>query len=392
VRRRMPILLRLVALGLILGLSVVGLASGFQEGTTSQDLAADVRALLALPVVCAYLVPGLVLLFRRHWHVIGWVLVLLSFSLSVLFANGWGDRSVTPAFGIDAAWWLWLENLVLYGVFPACLVALFALFPDGLAAQPPRHRRVGRFLLGAVTAFVGLAALAADLRVVTDGPTVPSPVPFAIVPLALVEGLAVVLVLLMVASGVHLVVRARSAPRGERQQFRWILVAIGSLVAWLPVGLVMTAMTGNGAWWLPVVVGYLAVPLAITVAILRYRLYEIDRVVSRTVSYAVVVGVLGATYLGLVVVLRGLVPVSGDLPVAVSTLVVAALFLPLARRVQWFVDRRFFRSRYDAGVVMARVADDLRGSLDLADVTERVEAVVDEVLAPEVVGVWVAER
>jgi len=129
----------------------------------------------------------------------------------------------------------------------------------------------------------------------------------------------------------------------------------------------------------------------VVTAVLRYRLYDIDRLVGRTISYAAVLVLLGGLYAGLVVALGSLLPIEGDLPVAVSTLVVASLFLPLVRRVQRVVDRRFFRSRYDAGVVVARVADELRGSLDLAEVTGRVGSVVDEVFAPETVGVWVAE-
>ncbi len=134
----------------------------------------------------------------------------------------------------------------------------------------------------------------------------------------------------------------------------------------------------------------LGIPSAIAVSVLRYRLYDIDRLVSKTVSYVVVVAALGAAYAALVVGLRMLLPVHGDLPVAVSTLAVASVFVPLGRRVQRVVDRRFFRSRYNAGVVVARVAEDLRGSLDLAEVTTNVARVIGDVFAPRSVGVWVA--
>jgi hypothetical protein len=154
--------------------------------------------------------------------------------------------------------------------------------------------------------------------------------------------------------------------------------------------MVGTLATGNESWWFPMLIGYFGVPTAITVAILRYRLFEVDRLASRTVTYGTVVALLALCYAGLVVALRALVPVEGDLPVALSTLVVALAFLPLVRRVQRVVDRRFFRSRYDAGVVVARVAEELRGSLDLAEVTDRTETVVTEVFAPETVSIWVA--
>jgi hypothetical protein len=94
---------------------------------------------------------------------------------------------------------------------------------------------------------------------------------------------------------------------------------------------------------------------------------------------------------GLVVGIRALMPVEGDLPVALSTLVVASVFLPLVRRVQRAVDRRFFRSRYDAATVVARVAEQLRGSLDLEEVTARARTVVSEVFAPEAMAIWIVE-
>ncbi len=132
------------------------------------------------------------------------------------------------------------------------------------------------------------------------------------------------------------------------------------------------------------------IPTAIGASVVRYKLYDLDRLVSRTVTYVAVVATLGAVYTGLVVGLRTLLPIEGDLPVAISTLIVASGFLPIVRRVQRIVDRRFFRSRYDAGVVVARVADELRGQLDLAQAVNGVETVIGEVLSPESVSVWVS--
>ncbi len=140
-----------------------------------------------------------------------------------------------------------------------------------------------------------------------------------------------------------------------------------------------------------VAAGVTTIPFAMLVAVTRYRLYDLDRLVSRTIAYVVTIGTLAAVYVTSVVILRSFVPVEGDLRVAISTLAVAVAFLPLARRVQLFVDRRFFRSRYDAAQVVARVAEELSGSLDLADVTSWAESVVDEVFAPDSVGVWLAD-
>ena len=130
-------------------------------------------------------------------------------------------------------------------------------------------------------------------------------------------------------------------------------------------------------------------PAGIVLAVTRYKLYEIDRIVSRTVTYVVVIGLLVAAYFGLVLGLRSVLPVEGPLPVALSTLAVAFASFPLARRVQAFVDRRFFRSRYDAAEVVASFASELRGTIETAAVVDRAEHVVDEVFSPQSVGVWV---
>jgi hypothetical protein len=191
---------------------------------------------------------------------------------------------------------------------------------------------------------------------------------------------------IMISSGVA---SFRSDPIRRRQiglvAFTLVALGIGAAVASALDGFMGTAFA------IIVSAGVTAIPVAMLVGIMRYRLYDLDRLVSRTISYLVTIGTLAGVYVTSVIVLRSFVPVEGDLRVAISTLAVAVAFLPLARRVQTFVDRRFFRSRYDAAQVVARVADELSGSLDLADVTGWAESVVDEVFAPDSVGVWLAD-
>lgn len=190
-----------------------------------------------------------------------------------------------------------------------------------------------------------------------------------------------------------LLARLRAAGPVERRQAMWVAAALGVVGAMVAAAFLgqldrlMRSETGP----LLVLAAYALIPLSVVAAILRYRLFEIDRLLSRTVSYALVIGLLGAVYAGLVIGLRRLVGGESDLVVALSTLVVAFLFLPLLRRVQRQVDRRFFRSRYDAAAVVARMAEELRGRLDLADLGDRSAAVVDQVFSPESVVVWVAD-
>ncbi|MEX1125066.1 MAG: hypothetical protein WEE53_05320, partial [Acidimicrobiia bacterium] len=154
----------------------------------------------------------------------------------------------------------------------------------------------------------------------------------------------------MLAAIVSLVMRWKGARGVERLQLRWLVPSFAVLGAGLlaEFGGFQGSLAGNVL--LPA--GAILVPVAIGFAILRYRLYEIDRIISRTVSYAVVVGLLGLVFFGVVTVLTSLLPAESDLAVAGSTLAVAALFNPVRRRVQGWVDRRFNRSRYDAQKVM----------------------------------------
>ena len=176
--------------------------------------------------------------------------------------------------------------------------------------------------------------------------------------LALEGGGFYLLIVAILASVASLVVRYRRAVGEERQQLKW--VALG--VVLLGLGVVGSAVwefvngaaeLGDDTENLVIAVSLTAVPISIGFAYLRYRLYDIDRIISRTLSYGVLTVLLAGAYVGLVFVLRELLPFQGSLPVAISTLGVAAAFNPLRRKVQSFVDQRFNRSRYDA----ARVID-----------------------------------
>jgi hypothetical protein len=197
-----------------------------------------------------------------------------------------------------------------------------------------------------------------------------------------------------------LAVRRRRADAVERAQLNWfvagsVLFVVFIIVPWAvsPEGQTDSfgSVFGVGETLVRVliVIGMWALPAAITVAILRYRLYEIDRLVSRTVSYAVVIGMLVAVYAGGVFLLRSLLPVEGDLAVAASTLAVAALFNPLRRGVQQRVDRRFNRPRYDAEREVERFAGRMRTDLDLDDVTGDLLGVVTMTVQPAAATVWI---
>jgi hypothetical protein len=187
------------------------------------------------------------------------------------------------------------------------------------------------------------------------------------------------------AALVSLVLRFRAAHGVERQQLRW--VAVGAAIA--VIGLV-TPLGEATAWATAGAV--LAVPIAVAVAVLRYRLWDLDRLVSRTVSYALVTALLVVPYLLIVPAASRLAGSAGNLGVAAATLLAAAAFLPLLRRVQDLVDRRFNRRRYDAARTVQRFATRLRDQVDLTALSAELLTVVDRTMQPTQASLWLRPR
>jgi ABC-type bacteriocin/lantibiotic exporter with double-glycine peptidase domain len=139
-------------------------------------------------------------------------------------------------------------------------------------------------------------------------------------------------------------------------------------------------------------VGFAVLPVCVGVAVLRYRLYEIDRIISRVVSYAIITAVLAGVFAGLVLLASGVLALKGSVAVAAATLIAAALFNPLRRRVQHVVDRRFNRARYNADLTVAAFASRLKDAVDLDSVREDLATVVQQALEPAHISLWMSER
>jgi hypothetical protein len=178
----------------------------------------------------------------------------------------------------------------------------------------------------------------------------------------------------------------------RRQQLKWLLGGFAVGVAGLVLG---TTLRGAGLWG---VVGHVAllavfaIPVSMGVAILKYRLYDIDRVLSRTLAYAIVTGLLIGIYAGLVLLAQQVLRFSSPVAVAASTLAAAALFNPVRRRVQHAVDRRFNRARYDADQTVAAFAARLKDAVDLDAVRGDLAGVVHQALEPAHVSLWISQR
>jgi MFS family permease len=331
---------------------------------------------------------GALIVARHPRHLIGWLLLVTGLTQSL--ANFAGlyttyalqTRPGSLPGGPFMAWlstWMWAPG---YGIFIAVLPLLF---PTG--RLPSRRWRPVAWM--AWVALIGIIAPAAivtwpfrGLRVLVDPPPDTAVVH---VGLAISHGMFVVLVVTAFAAVVSLVVRLRRAGSVERQQVKWFAYAAVVSVVVGAVGALVPALT-----WLEV----LAIPCVIaglTMAMFRHRLYDIDRIINRTLVYGLLTVVLGLGYIGGVLlgrqVLGGLTGTS-SLAVAGSTLAVAGLFQPLRRRIQHAVDRRFDRRRYDAVKTIEAFSARLRSQLDLDTLSAELLSVVDQTMQPTTASLW----
>jgi hypothetical protein len=200
---------------------------------------------------------------------------------------------------------------------------------------------------------------------------------------------------LFVASIVSLLVRFARSDGVERLQLRWLVTGLAAVVFAVPIGFALFALFGpsiEGLAWLPAIIAFTLPPMAIGIAVLRYRLYEIDRLISRTIGWALVTGTLLAVFGGAVIGLQALlsdVTQGETLAVAASTLVAFALFQPLRRRVQSTVNQRFDRARVDADRTATAFADRLRDQIDLGGLEADIAGTIETALRPTSTGVWI---
>jgi hypothetical protein len=203
-----------------------------------------------------------------------------------------------------------------------------------------------------------------------------------------VAGVVVVLVSLLVGAG-SLVVRFRRARGTERQQLRWLALAAALAAGLLLVALVSGFLLANdNVTFASSSLGVALLPLATGAAILRYRLYDIDRIISRTLAYGLLTVLLGGGYAAVVLGLGQLLGQDSSLVVAGATLAVAAVFQPARRRIQALVDRRFNRRRYDAARTIAAFSTRLRDELDLDTLSAELLAVVEQTMQPTQAWLW----
>ncbi len=360
-----------------------------------------VLAVFTFPVV------GLVIATRRPGNRIGWILLAIGLGWGVANSTSYSDYGLVLHHHVPAAAAVaavgstfWIVPIVLMGTF------LLLLFPDG-RLPGPRWRPVA-WLSGAVIVVGVLTGVLTPGKMTQAGyPGATNP--YGVTALATVVDdakFALILVpILMVASAAALIVRFRRARGDTRRQIKWLAAAAG-LVAGTYAVVELTSVIAypsspHAPGWLLVsqgvaLVSFGLIPVAIGIAILRHRLFDIDLIVRRTLVYAVLVACLAVIYLAGVyaieAVVRSVSGSSGTFAVTLSTLAVALAFQPLRRRIQTAVDRRFYRAGYDAGRTLDAFSARLRDQIDLDTLSSDVLAVVGEALHPAHAALWLRPK
>jgi len=350
---------------------------------------------------------GALVVARARGNAVGWICLAAGLLLTgSSLAGEYAAYALLTAPGSlpngdAAAWlsnWTWLPAFTLIGVY------LVLLFPDGRLLS--RRWRPVAWLAGAGTGAAITFFAFFPGRLVS--------VPYATNPFGLESAAAILealslgfffVPLCMLAAGTSLILRFRRSRGEERQQLKWFASA-GALAGSayflqtaysLATGTIENPTAGGRVVQDVTVLTFYALPAAAGIAILKYRLYDIDVIINRTLVYGALSAALAVVYgKGVVTIGGALRSVTGgeggNLAVAGSTLVVAALFRPLRDRIQGFIDRRFYRSKYDAATMLERFSTSLRDEVDLDSLTGELHAVVRQTMSPAHASVWLQTR
>ncbi|MGH8913955.1 MAG: hypothetical protein ACRDZM_05490 [Acidimicrobiia bacterium] len=351
---------------------------------TLSTVSIDSTAGILTAALCSVLV-GAVLTVKVSSNSVG-PLALVAGSAWIIyqFGNVYATASLTSGSDLPGQYLSGWIGAWVGAFFPIGVSLLILCFPTGKPMGWWRAVAIAP-VVGAVSTLIGAAVIwGVPLAKLVDAERVGEVQGYGLVDAGFILGFVSA-----VPAAMSVVARYRKAATVERLQIKWLLAAT-SIFA---MGFVVTVATDDAndtLWWL-LSLALAAIPIAILVAVLRYRLYEIDRIVSRTISYLLVVGLLAAVFFGVVTAVGSLLQTESDLAIAASTLAVAALFNAVRKRVQGWVDRRFNRSRYDAQKVMDRFAGSLQDRVDSEAVVQGWVGVVSETMQPASVAVWVRE-
>jgi hypothetical protein len=367
---------------------------------TGQNLAENGGQGIAVFASCVTV--GLIIAWHRPANPIGW-LILAGVDVQGLAIDGgiYETLARRPGYHLPLGPIVWLDAPWFLGLSALPLIIL--LFPDGAPPSPRWHRVMWAYVamvgcyLACTYAVVIDALVSHHTKIDADG--TPAVLDH---PAGWFAAASAVFIVLLMASwlsfAVAQVISWRRSSGARRQQLKWLMAGAVVLAAAEAVTQPVTGFdahlsaTAQGALNTLSAAALAALVACLGVAILRYRLYDIDRIISRTLAYAIVTGLLVGVYAGLVLLATGVLRLHGTVAVAAATLVAAALFSPLRSRVQRVVDRRFNRARYDADRTVAAFAARLQDSVDLAAVQTDLASVVQRVLEPAHLSLWTKDR
>jgi hypothetical protein len=397
-----------VSIGLWAGIVIAALAGAALTILARGNLkASDLIANLGTTVAAvAYATLG-TLIVRRAGNLIGWLMLGEAAGLAFLnLASTYAVLGVATFPGaLPAAKQAGAAAEVSFAGVAFLLGFMVFLFPTGkLPSRRWRPVAAAGFLLAGLST-IGLLVRPRLVQLPAPGGislTFGNPFGVAHLPPVLrvvligtIGGVSAVSAVFLAVAFVSLAMRYRAGGRQLRQQVKWLALAAVTFVICQAIALLLSGASppwlSGIAYTLVAVIVLFGIPAAMTVAILKHRLYDIDRIISRTLEYTIVTGLLVGVYAGLVLLATRALPVSLSTPVAVAgaTLAAAALFSPLRRRVQRIVDRRFNRARYDAESTVAAFAARLKDTVDLDSVRDDLARVVHQALEPAHLSVWI---
>jgi hypothetical protein len=394
---KISILMIVTSIGASIGISVAMDMVGLRLPAFAPQQVIVGAALFNATSILQSLVGGIIE-WRRPGHAIGRLLMLSGPAYGFVSA-GWSTAGALESF-LDPQLYRVASWAVYMLSYPA--VALIAgwiplVFPTGTLPGPRWQLPVALLI---TLSGIGLGAMALRPGPLAGGNELVNPFgvegwPGPFQPFA--DAMPLELVALLGLGAASLITRYRRGDRVERLQIRWLVSAVAITAIGFAGTAVAYALGSDSApistsITLVAYAGILLMPIAIGIAVTRYRLYEIDRIISRTIGWAVVTGILGAVFAGTIVGLQAIladVTQAQTLSVAASTLVAFVLFQPVRRRVQSAVDHRFNRARYDAERTAAAFAERQRDQVNLAGLKVDIAGTIDVALRPRAVGVWI---
>jgi len=362
----------------------------------AQDTSEWVLPILLVVLLLTFPTVGALVASRRPENSIGWIFCVAGLVLAVgVLATAYAAYALSAGRGSlpGEEYAAWLSTWI--GA-PAALLAaafLFLLFPDG--RLPSRRWRPAAWMaaIGSPLSALGGALKPGPLdahRSIDNPVAIDSTLGVVVEVLGLLGALA--LNLSVLASGIALILRLRRARGVERQQLKWFVYAASLMGGGFAASFLFSSDLANSIVWFLGILGFMVLPVATGIAILKYRLYDIDLLINRTLVYGPLTAMLVLVYLGGVVSLqytfRVLTGQGSQIAIVASTLAIAALFTPLRKRVQTFVDRRFYRSKYDSRKTLEAFSTKLRDETDLDALNAELVGVVRETMQPAHVSMW----